>query len=430
MSDESRVGVSTQAHGSFLDLRFTDFLWMVLFSMLLFTRCLGTLFGFTYGDELATAVLAASAVVKVSRDWARRELVVPVWGVIACFSMATLLVLGLLGNYVWEIQPYDRAVLTDVLACFKFPVALIASVVVFSRPHERMVKYLEVEAKAVTSVLLLCAIANVFVDFGMGGGYVYGLREFEFLCGHPTGVVAMGVNIMLVLMVRKEENRLWIVADALVIASSLTSKGLVFCALAVTVMLLMRGDRRFTVWEGAICLCLAVVIGWDQFVAYFMTEGYARTELTRASIEVAFDYFPLGAGFATFGSNVTASAPYYSSLYYEYGLSDVWGLTPDGATFLSDTFWPIILGQFGLFGLLVFLLLLFALFKICYERAGRSAASVVCCFAYLLISSTSESALFNPLAIGFALTLGIVLDVPSKERPRPATGSLKGAETP
>lgn len=64
----------------------------------------------------------------------------------------------------------------------------------------------------------------------------------------------------------------------------------------------------------------------------------ARFRLTIASLEIANTYAPLGAGFATFGSNVTTLSEYYLSLYYDYGLSTVWGLRPTGTQFVSDTF--------------------------------------------------------------------------------------------
>lgn len=79
----------------------------------------------------------------------------------------------------------------------------------------------------------------------------------------------------------------------------------------------------------------------------------ARLALYRTSIVVANDHFPLGAGLGRYGSAM--SRVDYSPLYARYGLDRVPGLGPDDPAFVTDTFWPKILGETGAFGLLAYL---------------------------------------------------------------------------
>lgn len=60
---------------------------------------------------------------------------------------------------------------------------------------------------------------------------------------------------------------------------------------------------------------------------------------------ILFDYFPFGSGLASFAS--FPSAENYSSLYYEYGLNNIGGLSPDMPDFICDAFYPT-LAQFGI----------------------------------------------------------------------------------
>ncbi len=88
-------------------------------------------------------------------------------------------------------------------------------------------------------------------------------------------------------------------------------------------------------------------------------NGNPRLLLYATSVEVAHDYFPLGAGLGRYGSPM--SRVDFSPLYAHYGLNRIWGLTPDYDAFITDTFWPQILGEVGVFGVVGYLVFLLAL---------------------------------------------------------------------
>jgi len=77
--------------------------------------------------------------------------------------------------------------------------------------------------------------------------------------------------------------------------------------------------------------------------------AHPRTALYVASLAIARDFFPLGAGLGRFGSYM--SGAHYSPLYDRYGLVDVHGLRPNDPNAVSDTFWPMVLGELGPVGL-------------------------------------------------------------------------------
>ncbi len=88
-----------------------------------------------------------------------------------------------------------------------------------------------------------------------------------------------------------------------------------------------------------------------------------RIVLANASVEIASDKFPFGSGLGTFGSWM--SKVNYSDIYHEYGVSDYWGLSPQNDQYLNDTYWPMIIGEFGFLGaffLLSFYLMIFKFF--------------------------------------------------------------------
>jgi hypothetical protein len=75
-----------------------------------------------------------------------------------------------------------------------------------------------------------------------------------------------------------------------------------------------------------------------------------RIALYAASLAIAREHFPLGVGFGRFGSHI--SRVFYSPAYEEYGLSQVVGLRQRRPNAVTDTFWPMLLGEAGVIGIL------------------------------------------------------------------------------
>ena len=75
-----------------------------------------------------------------------------------------------------------------------------------------------------------------------------------------------------------------------------------------------------------------------------------RNALYLGAAAIARDRAPLGAGLGRFGSHMSRES--YSPMYEAYGIDRVYGLGPDSPIAVTDTFWPMILGETGAIGLL------------------------------------------------------------------------------
>jgi hypothetical protein len=110
------------------------------------------------------------------------------------------------------------------------------------------------------------------------------------------------------------------------------------------------------------------IIGlFDMQIYNYVTRpdlyNVARNVLYEVGFLLAKDFFPFGSGLGTFGGHI--SSLYYSPIYEIYGISHVYGLQ-EGGNFISDTFWPYIMGQFGFVGLAVYCWIFFLLLKQLY----------------------------------------------------------------
>lgn len=398
-----------------LEASVVDLALLLFLNLALFGKAIQGAMGFSYCDEIATIAVVCAA---FFRFHASKNALADGMSTSSRLALVWLFVVvsaAFLGNAFCGVHASTAAILTDFLTCCKFSIALIASIYAFAC-SERLSALFEIEAKILLVVMTVLGIGNLFFDFGMGSEARFGIRaSFTFVFDHPTYLVFCAAGLTAFLMKDRERNMPFIVMGMLVVLLSLRSKGFAFAAVCLLLLLTFGKSNRLSVVHIALGLAAVALIGMDQYINYYQSTGYARGELARQAIAVANDYFPLGTGFATYGSAVTAQIDNYSPLYYEYGLSTVWGLAPGAASFLSDTFWPTVLAQFGYFGLVAFAALLIALFVMCYKAGGGSRLPVICIFAYLLISSTSESSFFNPSAVYLAMCAGLAI-CPAGER--------------
>ena len=112
-----------------------------------------------------------------------------------------------------------------------------------------------------------------------------------------------------------------------------------------------------------VLFAIIILASWNKISFYFITgnsdtfdpdvfESYARPVLYITGGLIILDYFPFGSGLASFATY--ASSINYSDIYYEYGINNVWGLSPSFPDFICDAFYAE-LAQFGVVGIMLFI---------------------------------------------------------------------------
>jgi hypothetical protein len=129
---------------------------------------------------------------------------------------------------------------------------------------------------------------------------------------------------------------------------------------------------------------------------------HPRVALYAGSVAVARDEFPLGAGMGRYGSHTSRDT--YSPIYAEYGLDQVYGLRERRPIAITDTFWPMVLGESGAAGLLAAIAFLALLGRDLWRAAaptGTVAVRVFTLGAFLvyveaLVRSTTSGVFVAP----------------------------------
>ena len=329
--------------------------------------------------------------------------------IIVCLIL--LVITGLYSNFKYNYQPIGVA-LSDLLLVLKFFLVYFLSKKLWN--YDFIEKYstkILKHIKVIIIIFLLLTIGNYLLDI-FPGEIRYGIKSNQLFYEHPTYLAAVCIFLLsfLILLSKRAVTKYSLIL-LLLILSTMRFKAIgATVAIIIALLYIKLSNKKLSIIKLAIIGCLIIAVAYNQIVYYFLEmEGSARSELLRTSIKIAKDYFPFGTGFATYGSHFSAEV--YSPIYYAYGLENVYGLSPTFSAFISDSFWPMTLGQFGVLGMVLYLICIVKIFSSIQKKYNISNKyiyiSKIICILYLAISSTSESAFVNPIAIPLAIIIGI-----------------------
>ena len=136
----------------------------------------------------------------------------------------------------------------------------------------------------------------------------------------------------------------------------------------------------------------------------------ARYVLYATSFDIFQDYFPLGSGFASFGTFY--SGEYYSSIYEQYGIDNVWGMMKNEHSFIADTYYPS-LAQFGITGVILYALFWFYLLSKAFRfyRQSNNAKEFILfllIICYFVIESIADSTYTTHRGFFIMMLLGLI----------------------
>lgn len=159
-----------------------------------------------------------------------------------------------------------------------------------------------------------------------------------------------------------------------------------------------------------IIIIFSIYVNWTKFSLYFLSgeeDGIARTTFYYTAVKILADYFPLGSGFGTFGSE--AAARYYSPLYYEYGVDSVYGMSPldygESSNFLVDTFYPI-LAEFGIIGIFLYVVFWIKRWKEANTLYNHNYRIFIFVLFFMLIQNIADATFISPISVPIMMMLG------------------------
>lgn len=389
--------------------------WMIFFVI---QNCLQQWYApFQYIDELFAALVIPYFVYR----FIKREIIWTftkrkVWFVIL---FAIFWLSGWAGHLRYQYQPFMNAA-KDSYVNLKFFMAVGCSFLIFEEDEldfKQLKDQIWTVLNLITIVLFVLCIADL--SWGISSTKTrVGMRTVMLFYSAYTFLVGECVFLSALYLWFFEEKKKKIIWPLLMLAFVMLSTrrvkamGVVACILIVYLFVFHKRqtiNKKIKILSG-IVFAIAAAAGLYQLVSYYYTMGVesARAVLTIGAPFIAMDHFPFGTGWGTYGS--AFSGVPYSPVYGMYRMAGVWGMSPDFYDFLSDTFWPMVLGQCGIFGFAAFIgVLILFVKKVFTLKTNKSAfAAALIALLYLFISSSSESAFVSPIAVPLAFLIGIL----------------------
>ncbi|MCM1295361.1 MAG: hypothetical protein NC311_07440 [Muribaculaceae bacterium] len=324
------------------------------------------------------------------------------------FALLVLATIGIISNINSRLIG-ATPILIDAFSLLKAPVSFTYVLCIAGSRDKRLILDILSALFAVMTFVAFCmGVLNLFADIGMDYDIRYGLRSFKFYFNNPGGLTICMLCSYAVFC-RNNGLTYTILRYMSLAVILLTLRTVAICTVgAVITMKFLFGIKKFKIKYVIfiiIGLIIIAVIVWPKTKSYLFGKS-VRNSFIEGAIYVSKKYFPIGSGFATFGSD--QAFKHYSALYYELRFHYDNALGPT-STYMNDNFYPMLLAQFGIAGIVCYGVLLVSQFRATYlliKADNSSPLLAIGAFAILLC------AFFNSLGAAiYTSAFGVLLYV-------------------
>ncbi|WP_165005472.1 hypothetical protein [Enterococcus sp. ZJ1668] len=336
--------------------------------------------------------------------------------------------IGLIGHLVYHLQP-NKVILGDLLSTSKFVLVFWGTLILFRHLSLEVILQRSASLAKVLTIVLFFSSFSTLIGFPrsfLSLELRMGRHPFQFVFFHPAMLAMVSMILLGILVLTSDSlqrNRLYIYLILMPLCLTLRSKsfGIVLLFLAgywyLKSGIKLKKSALFLIVAVTLMGIMLLIQTTGSFEKYYGEDSdSARQIMTEDSVELAKEAFPIGMGLGTFGTH--SARVNYSPIYLMNGYRSIYGLGYVHESFLTDTFWPIILGQYGVLGLLSFLGIIVSLatrgLQLMKVNRGYALAYLVL-LGHLLISSTSASSFFNSMSLGYALVMAFAVKLGADE---------------
>lgn len=329
-------------------------------------------------------------------------------------------VFGIISGLLYKYQDVGYMFI-DAYTCAKFFIYyLCARLLTQGKLTEKYFFSINTLCKIIAVILFVLALHDAFMSpWWPVGDYRVFTHSVALFFYIPDALARASITVIFVLAYNYryyKRNIYYIMMLTVVMILTFRTKAIVSVfVLYIFYLYFVKFKFKSLIPVGIATVAGASYFGYDSFNFYYVEiEGSARNILTRDSLWLANQHFPLGTGFGSYGSRMASQ--FYSRLYINLGYYryTAQGMSEENTNFLSDTFWPIVIAQTGWIGTVSFVMALLSM--ITYIIRSRKtdvyyfwvAISII---VNDLIASFASSAFFSPSSMAPFLFLGLITSI-------------------
>lgn len=270
-----------------------------------------------------------------------------------------IILIGLISNYRFRITTNNTSILIDLLGIIKVPIVFIYTFMILSNNEKKAIlSNLRFLSEIFIFSAFICSLINLVADIGMSYGVRYGVRNFTFFYRNPAALNTAIISAYSIISVWTSRRLRIFFLTLTTIVVVLTFRGMGIGAISVFIIFeiythFKKKNSQISIKKLVPISLVAFVLGYNQIEEYFIGSDSIRNLFLQNSFIILKRYFPLGSGFATYGSDQAYKN--YSKLYYEFGYNNIYFLMPGNGAVANDNFWPMVIAQFGFIGFWAYL---------------------------------------------------------------------------
>lgn len=402
-----------------------DFIVLSVFLLVFFYDSLNKYLGF-YDEFLALLSLVTILYISLFK----KKIKIYKQEIYILFFLLLILIIGLSSNYHSYKSGYStakQAIIGDLISFFKafvvyFGIRLLSEKINSKKIVDNLIKYSEVIFYLLVLILIIDTLFHIFPQY-----HRFGLTSYQLFFTHTSRFGFAFAFLFLLLFPRYfNKKNLFLIFVLSLGVLSLRVKYFGFFILSTLFIyygkVLFRIPKKTFLIVFGIILFIVGLIFKDQFEMYFnpnkLEMGWSRAVILYYSFKIGNDFSPLGTGFGTYASFF--SGKYYSWVYELYGIDNVYGISKQYWEFVSDQFWPMLLGQFGYFGLISFAGIIYNYFMLFLKQIKEYSIMNNYRFVpflgliLLLIDSSSDAIFTQNRAVVMFLVFGLFVNIQKK----------------
>lgn len=352
--------------------------------------------------------------------------------------MFFIMTIGIYGNILFQVDRSIKVILVDIFSFFKVYICFLATDNYMKKISNYkklcILKNLYNFSRIFIMIASILYIINLYYDLGLSFDIRYGIPAYKFIYNSSGWLNQYWIGIVLIISMRKIVNKsredtgyIFCIMMLIIWLSTLRSRAFVMIFFYIFLHIYFKyfisiklfekiKENIFEIKKIVIFIFISIILGYNQIVKYYFNNESlkGRNLLLKNSLLIMKEYFPLGAGFGTYG---TESAKIeYSPLYYKYMMNLHPALNEKRGTELTDCYWPAVLGETGIIGFILMGILIYILFKY-WIKSSKNLVTlkvIILYIIYLVISSSATGIFFSDLTATYMMLIALFINIKIK----------------
>lgn len=321
------------------------FLFIILFNNIIL-KILPTNQIFNYWDELVFGIIVVLWGIKSKRRGRIEKKYV-----VTFLEMLVIVVVGIMGNIIFKYQTSASAIIRDIVGFLKFPLSILAlhNLNLSKRIAAKFYQIIPL-IKLLLIIIFVLGIISLNIDLGMSQPeYRHGVHPYMFLFVHPTYLTTFEIIILLALNAVKECTLIDEIVVLLTIALGMRTRGFILIAMYIFIKYAGKLFEKVKILGGIIVSALIIAVSYSKLMLYVSYASSPRETLYKGGLELARKCMPIGSGFGSFASHLSAKT--MSNVYNVIHIEGMYNNNGTVSPVIGDAGYPYYIGQFGILGL-------------------------------------------------------------------------------